>query len=277
MATAPVWVYLALGTALFWLGLRWFERVQLYIPERRLDAHPGSVGLGFETVRFEASDGVRLHGWWIPGEPGAPAVLLAHGNAGNVSHRVEKARILHGLGLSVLLFDYRGYGLSDGRPTEQGLYRDGEAAFRHLTAERGLSPGDIILYGESLGCGVAVELARRHAARSLVIESAFTSTADMGRLVFPFLPVDRMVNDRFDNLAKIGQVRSPVLVLHSPQDEIIPFAMGRRLFEAAPQPKALVELSGGHNDGFLRAGNAYPEALGAFIVTRERGGTRVRL
>lgn len=265
MVSTPSWVYWALAAVFFWLGLRWFERVQLYIPSRELDAHPGTFGMPYETAAFAAADGVKLHGWWIPGVASAPAILLAHGNAGNVSHRLEKAKILHGLGASVLLFDYRGYGLSEGRPTEAGLYRDAEAAHRYLRETRGVPSQDVVLYGESLGCGVAVELALRHAPRSLILESAFTSVEDMARLVFPALPVRWMVSDRFDNLAKIPRLRAPLLVLHSPDDEIVPFEMGRRLFAAAPEPKALVELKGGHNDGFLEARSAYPQALSSFL------------
>lgn len=267
VATAPNVVYWTLAAALFWLGLRWFERVQLYIPDTRLDVHPGSYGLPYETARFTAADGVRLHGWLIPGEADGAVVLLTHGNAGNISNRVEKARLLHRLGASVFLFDYRGYGESLGRPTELGLYRDAEAAYAWLRRRTG---SDMIFYGESLGCGVAVELALRHPPRTLVLESPFTSVVDMARRVFPFLPASLLVRDRFDNLAKLPQVRAPLVILHSPDDEIVPFAMGRRLFEAAAAPKAFVELRGGHNDGFLQAGSDYTDAMASLLGARAR-------
>jgi hypothetical protein len=270
---------------LLWLGLRWFERVNVYHPGKAFSAVPGTFGLAHEEAEFEAADGTRLHGWFIPEAPFKPGpkakpargplaaeklvVLLCHGNAGTVSDRVLKADILHRLGLSVLLFDYRGYGRSAGSPSEKGTYQDAEAAWRWLVA-KGFAPERIVLYGESLGNAVAVETALRHPPRALILESAFTSIADMGKVVYPWLPVRLIARTRYDNLAKIGSVRAPVLVLHSREDRVVPFRMGEALFAAAPEPKEFFEMTGSHDEGFLDAGEAYPARLRAFLERRDQ-------
>ncbi|MBI5239631.1 MAG: alpha/beta hydrolase [Elusimicrobia bacterium] len=268
---------------LLWLGLRWFERVNIYHPGRTMAAVPGTFGLAHEEVALTAEDGTRLHGWFLPAAPFKPApkarpvsgplagqklaVLLCHGNAGTISDRVLKADKLHRLGLSVLLFDYRGYGQSAGSPSERGTYQDAEAAWSWLAA-RGFAPERIVLYGESLGNGVAVETALRHPPRALILESAFTSIADMGKEVFPWLPVRLIARTRYDNLAKVASVRAPVLVMHSREDRIVPFRMGRALFDAAPEPKEFFAMTGSHDDGFIDAGPAYPAAIRAFLERR---------
>lgn len=259
-------LYASLTLLLSWLGLRWFERASLYIPSRTVVAHPGTYGLKYEDLQLETEDGASIHGWYVEKEPKSLIILFSHGNAGNISSRMEKLVRLRKAGASVLLYDYRGYGQSRGRPTEKGTYRDGEAAYRWLTQVRKVPASRIVLHGESLGCGVAVELALRHPAAGLIIESGFTSTVDMGKLILPWLPVGALVRYRYDNLAKIGRVKVPVLVMHSPQDDIIPFAMGRRLFEAAPEPKTFFEMKGDHNEGFIDTGGAYVEALARFLA-----------
>ncbi|MBI3552201.1 MAG: alpha/beta hydrolase [Elusimicrobia bacterium] len=258
-------VYWLAGFFLLLIGLRWFERVNLYIPDRVLTAHPGSFGLKYEELHLRAVDGPLIHGWFVENEPGSPVILMCHGNAGNISYRLDKLRIFRRLGASVLLFDYRGYGRSTGSPTEAGTYRDAEAAYDWLASVKKVPPGRIILCGESLGNAVAIEMALRHKPRGLIVESAFTSTVDMGKLVFPWLPVEWMVKYRYDNLAKLPRVGCPVLVMHSRQDDIIPFTMGRRLFEAAREPKTFFEMRGNHNEGFLETGAAYVEALRDFL------------
>lgn len=254
---------------LLWLGLRWFERVNIYHPGKAFSAVPGTFGLAHEEVWLTAEDGTRLHGWFLPSARGPLAarklgVLLCHGNAGTISDRTLKASLLHRLGLSVLLFDYRGYGKSLGSPSEKGTYQDAEAAWRWLAA-KGFAPERVVLYGESLGNGVAVETALRHAPRALILESAFTSIADMGKVVYPWLPVKLIARTRYDNLAKIPSVRAPVLVMHSREDGVVPFSMGRALFAAAPEPKRFFEMTGSHDEGFLDAGPAYPAAIRSFL------------
>ncbi len=259
------WLIATLSAVFLLAGCRWFERANLYFPSRDMAAHPGALGLRYEELDLPASEGARVHGWFVENAPDAPVILFSHGNGGNISHRMEKLRLLREAGASVLLYDYRGYGRSTGTPSELGTYGDGEAAYRWLTETKKLPPGRVIQMGESLGCGVAVELALRHKAGGLILDSGFTSTADMGRRIFPWLPVNLLVRYRYDNLAKLPSISCPVLVMHSPQDDIIPFAMGRRLFEAARQPKTFFEMKGGHNDGFLETGRAYSEAVRRFL------------
>lgn len=257
---------LAAGAAvltLLWLFLRWFESVNLYAPDLTLTAHPGSYGLAYEELALEGG----LHGWFIPHASTSPVVLVCHGNGGNISHRLDKLMIFRRAAASVLLFDYRGYGRSPGRPHEEGLYKDAETAYDWLRMAKGVPPSRIVFYGESLGGAVALELALRRAGAGLILDSSFTSTVEMGKRIFPFLPVEWMVRQRFDNIAKIGRVKVPVLVMHSPQDDIVPFDMGRALFSAAPQPKRFFEMKGNHNDGFLDSEPAYGEAITDFLRT----------
>jgi uncharacterized protein len=244
------------------------ERRSLYYPDKEMVATPAIDQLAFDEVFLKTSDGVRIHGWFIPGPiKGKPAktIALFHGNAGNISHRLDKLLELRKLGVNVLLLDYRGYGKSGGSPSEQGTYRDGEAAYTYLTEKRKIPPADLIFYGESLGCAVAIEMARRHPAGGLILESPFTSTIAMGKLVFPWLPVRWMVRYRYDNLTKISELHLPILIMHSPQDDVVPFAMGQQLYAAAPQPKTFFELSGDHNAGYEITGRRYVDAIRSFM------------
>lgn len=239
----------------------------LYHPIRELAGTPGDLGLAYEDARFAAEDGVRLHGWFVPA-PAAPATLLwFHGNAGNIGHRLENIYLLHHhLGTHVFIFDYRGYGVSGGRPTEEGLYRDARAALAHLRRHPRVRPDRIIFFGRSLGAAVAVELATRERPHGLILESPFLSLRAMGKALFPFLPVNLLVGNRYDSLSRIREIRAPLLILHGDRDEVVPFGQGRALFEAANEPKAFVRLPGaGHNDTYLLGGSAYLEAWARFL------------
>lgn len=237
----------------------------VYFPVREHDGGtPARLGLAYDDVRLTAGDGVPLHAWWVPHTDAAPAVLFLHGNAGNISHRLDKLAVLHALGASVLLLDYRGYGASGGEPDEPGLYRDAEAAWRWLT-DRGERAERIVVYGESLGGTVGTALAAERDVGGLVLESTPSSILAVAKHHYPLLPVGLFLAARYDALRRIGRVRAPVLVLHSPDDEIVPFAMAEALFEAAPEPKRLVRLRGGHNDAFLRAATTYRDALRDFL------------
>ncbi len=252
--------YLALVALAYGLQHR-----MLFFPSAKLVASPALRELPFETVRLPTDDGETLHAWWIPAEDARGAVLFCHGNAGNISHRLESAAVFHRLGLSVLLFDYRGYGQSTGTPSEQGLYRDGEAAWHHLTRTRGVDPQHVVLFGRSLGSAVAASVADEHPAGAVILESAFTSVPDVAAHHYPFLPVRLLARIRFDTLRRLGGIRTPLLVIHSPDDEIIPFAHGRRLFEAAGPDKAFLEIEGGHNDGFFVTGPRYEREIDTFL------------
>ncbi len=238
------------------------------MPGRELEATPADIGLAYEDVDLHTRDGVQLHAWFIPVERPRATVLFCHGNAGNISHRLDSIRLLHSLGLQVLIFDYRGYGRSEGKPSEEGSYRDVDAAWHYLLDVRGL-PGDgIILFGRSLGAAVAADLASRTRPAGVILESAFTSVPDMAAGIYPWLPVRLLSRYRYDNLGKIALITVPLLLVHSRQDEIIPFAQGQRLFERAHEPKQFLEINGGHNDAFLTSRKAYTHGLKSFLDTR---------
>ncbi|MCS7312579.1 MAG: alpha/beta hydrolase [Acidobacteria bacterium] len=265
---AMAWTILSLGVLvyvgillLFWV----FQDRLVYYPTRLLEGTPDEVGLAYESIEFLASDGVRLHGWWIPAPNSQSTVLFLHGNGGNVSHRLDKIRILYDLGLSVFILDYRGYGQSEGRPDEVGTYRDAEAAWSYLTERRGIPPGHIILYGESLGGAVAAYLAQRFPARALVLEAAFTSIPEIAAQLYPFLPVRWLARFRYDTRSYLERVSCPVLIFHSRDDEIVGFSHALRLQATGPAPKVLVELRGGHNDAFLVAQDRYEAGWRDFL------------
>ncbi len=248
-----------------------FQARLVYFPgvERALVATPRAVGLDFEEVRF-AVDSETLHGWWVPARAARGAVLILHGNAGNISHRLDYLTMFNRLGYAALIIDYRGYGKSSGTPSEDGTYRDADAAWRHLTETRKFAPRGIVLFGESLGGGVATWLALQHPPRALVLASTFTSVPDLGAQVYPWLPVRWLARIKYDNLDRIAQVTAPVLVAHSKGDDIVPFSHGRALFEAAREPKQFLELHGGHNDGFIFAREEWVRELGAFLDRAEQ-------
>ncbi len=261
----PALVWAVLAGMFLYAALRRFEGAMLYVPSRVLAVNPGSRGLAWEKVSLLAADGVRVSAWYIPGpRADAPVMLCLHGNGGNLSNRVEKMKIFLGAGAAQLWVDWRGYGESSGRPSEQGLYRDARAASGWLASVKGVAPSRLVLYGESLGCGPAVELAASAPSAGLIVDSGFTSVPDMAALVFPWLP-SALIATRFDNLAKLPRVRVPVLFLHSREDDVVPFEMSRRNFEAALGPKRFLEMRGTHNDGFLETGAPYADAIRDFL------------
>jgi len=271
-------IILAVGYLALCLYVRLSESRFIYYPSRGLDRTPDAQGWAHEEVWLTAADGVRVHGWWIPcpapAKPEAdrsPTVLFLHGNAGNISHRFEKLAILRDLGVDVLIIDYRGYGRSEGHPSEPGLYADARAAYDHLIQRRGVPVAHVVVYGESLGSAVAVQLATEVAVGGLVLEEPFTSAVDVGQKMFPFLPVRWLARSRYDSLAKIGQIRAPLLILHSRDDEMFPLSHAERLVAAAPQPGELVVLRGSHNEAFLVSDRIYREALQQFLAARPSG------
>jgi uncharacterized protein len=268
-------VWLLLGIALLGAGVVALEDRFIYYPIRALAGTPARLGLPYHDATFESSDGVRLHGWFVPGRRDLTWVWF-HGNAGNISHRLENiALIRERLGVHVFIFDYRGYGQSAGQPSEQGLYRDAEAALAYVRTLPEVDPARLVLFGRSLGASVAVEMAAREPPRGLILESPFTSVAAMARVAFPFLPLGPLIRTRYDSLARIGQVRAPLLVLHSPTDEVVPYAQGQELFAAAPEPKWFHAIGGGagHNDSYLVGGDPYWQALADLLacLDAERG------
>jgi len=249
----------AAAYAVFGLTLLFMQSKLLYRPMRDVSFTPANLNLDFEEVTVHSTDGVALHGWFVPAPQAPFTVLLCHGNGGNITHRLDSIGLFHGLGLSCFVFDYRGYGKSTGRPTEAGTYDDARAAFDWLRQTRGVPADEIVVLGRSLGGSIAAHLAGQVTARGLVIESAFTSFADIAAKLYPFMPVRTFVRYKYDTRAHLARVRCPILVTHSRGDKLIPFEFGEQLFQAAPEPKRFVELIGGHNDNFLVSGNLYTD------------------
>jgi fermentation-respiration switch protein FrsA (DUF1100 family) len=256
--------------------LRLFEPHLIYFPgqQRSLVAPPARLELLVERIEIPTEDGVKLVGWVIPAESDSSGLwlLICHGNAGNLS---EFDRPLHyaglrQLGLSLLAFDYRGYGESDGVPSEQGLYRDADAAYRFLREIRGVPADRIVLFGHSLGSAVAIDLASRRPAAGLIVEGALTSAVDRGQELYPYIPVRRIARSLFGSIDKVAGITVPKLFLHASADEVIPLAHGRRLFDAAQEPKTFVELEGGHGDAFDVDSARYFGSIASFLVSLSR-------
>ena len=262
-----IWIVVIIAGAYIILAgfLFVFQSHYVYYPDRVLSVDPGSIGLNFESVHFETADGVKLAGWFIPSDSARGVILFCHGNAGNISHRLESIQIFHRLGLDVFIFDYRGYGQSEGKPTERGTYEDAEAAWRYLTEVREVSPSQVIAFGRSLGGAVASWLAQSHTPGMLILESTFTSLKDVAATFYPYFPVRLLLRYEYNTAAYLGRVYCPVLIVHSRGDEIMPFSHGRQLFEMAREPKKFLEISGTHNEGFITSGKHYEEGLNAFI------------
>lgn len=245
----------------------------LYYPVREISATPADIGLSFETVALRTADGITISAWFIPSERQRGALIFCHGNGGNISHRLDSIRIFHRLGLSVLIFDYRGYGGSEGSPGEEGTYLDASAAWHYLVAERQVRPEKIVFFGRSLGAAVAAEAALRHRAGALIMESGFTSVPDLGQALYPYLPVRLLAKHRYASIEKVSGIEMPKLFVHSPDDEIIPYSHGTALFAKAAEPKQMLTIRGGHNDGFLVSGELYLEGLERFLAAHLDGGT----
>ena len=249
--------------AVAWVGIIVaLEDSFIYYPTRPVNATPAQRGLAYEDVSLTTADGVRLHAWWVPGQRPL-ALLWLHGNGGNIGHRVEHIELVHRrLGVDSLVLDYRGYGRSEGHPSEQGTYRDADAALAYLRARRGSDGADVVVFGQSLGAAIAVDLAARERVGALVLEAPFTSIAAMARVALPFLPLGPLLRTRYDSLSKIGRVQAPLLVPHSRVDGVIPYEQGQQLFAAAPEPKRFHTIVGaGHNDAYLRGGTGYWQAF----------------
>ncbi|MBI5889786.1 MAG: alpha/beta hydrolase [Nitrosomonadales bacterium] len=248
--------------------LLYFSQSRLvYYPEtgRGIIATPERIGLPYEEIRLTTSDGVGLYGWFVPAARPRGTVLFLHGNAGNISHRLDSVRMFNRLGYNTLIFDYRGYGNSGGTPTEQGTYLDADAAWLFLTGQRQLPACRIVVFGESMGGAIAAQLASRQKPAALVIASGFTSVPDLAQHIYPYLPVKWLARIRYDTKEYLRKVSAPVLIAHSPQDEIIPYAHGQALFAAANPPKQFLELAGGHNDGFIFMREDWVGVLGDFL------------
>lgn len=252
-----------------------FQDHLLFQPSSGLIATPTDVGLDYETVRLDTEDGETLHGWWVPASGVSRGTLLFfHGNAGNISGRIESVRQFHELGLNVLIVDYRGYGQSTGSPSEEGVYRDAATCWQYLTETRDIASEEIVIFGRSLGAGPATWLAVRERPGVVILESPFTSVPDIGAHHYPFLPVRTLATNEFDNEARVADIDVPVLVIHSRADRVVPFEHGQRVFEAASEPKQFLEIQGGHNDGFMVSAEEYKRAIDGFLTEYFERGER---
>jgi len=298
MGSMLIYLAVVLFVAYWGLGLilYFMQPTFLYRPVREVPFTPDELGLDFENVIFKSGDGLLLSGWYIPAplevrtkaasapletrkgksltgsvQPGdslltGPAedsqltVLFCHGNGGNMFHRLDSINIFYNLGLNCFIFDYRGYGSSEGKPGEEGTYLDVMAAYKWLTEEKKVSSADIIIFGRSLGGSIAAQLAGKVEARALIIESAFTSYVDIGRKFYPYMLVRWFARFSYKTIDYIRDVLCPVMIIHSRSDEIVPFEFGLELYEAANEPKEFVEIFGGHNDSFLVSGEIYRNA-----------------
>ena len=239
------------------------EDKYIFHPACCIHQTPHDVALSFDDVFFTTRDGVRLNGWFVPHRDTSPTLLWFHGNAGNISHRLENIKLLHDkVKVNIFIFDYRGYGRSAGTVSEKGTYLDGEAAIEYLRNRYGVELKRLVLFGRSLGAAVAAELATRMDSLAVILESPFASIREMAREIFPFLPMGPLLRTQYDIVEKIRRINSPLLVLHGDHDEVVPFSQGQKVFEAAPQPKKFYRIVGaGHNDTFLVGGDPYFTAL----------------
>ncbi len=236
-----------------------------FYPYRQLYQTPSDWGLAYEDVFLTTPDETRLHGWYLPREGSQRALLFMHGNGGNISHRRDSLAIFHRLGFNVFIFDYRGYGRSEGVPGEQGLYEDAATAWQYLVDQRGFARDDIVLFGRSLGSTIAAKLAAEVGPAGLILESSITSARGFAQAVLPLLSRMVVMRYRFDTAAYVRRVTCPVLVAHSPDDDIIPFQLGEAVYAAANQPKTFLTMQGDHNSGFLQSQPGYEQGLREFM------------
>lgn len=253
-----------------WLFFRWFERNNIYFPTKEMEYTPSQYRLKYEEITFLTKDQKTINAWYIPASDTVKPIgtlLFCHGNAGNISDRLAKLNMFHDLKLNTLIFDYRGYGKSNGKPSEKGTYLDAQAAYEYLMSRKDVDTTKLILYGESLGCAVAIELAKRKVpAAALICESPFTSIANVGKEFYPYLPTKLIVSNRYDSISKIGLVTIPKLFIHSRDDEIMGFHHSQQLIAASQEPKELLVIKGSHNEGFLDSEKIYKKGIAEFLA-----------
>jgi fermentation-respiration switch protein FrsA (DUF1100 family) len=253
-----VWVSLC-------LLIYFFQDKLVYFPHNKVETTPTAISLQHEDITLTTNDGVQLNAWWIPHPDSRATLLFFHGNAGNISHRLNSIGIFHRLGLSVFIIDYRGYGNSTGTPSEQGTYIDAETAWNYLVNEKNIPPENIIIFGRSLGGAVATELAEKHTSAALIVESSFSSITDIGKHYYPYLPTRLLARIKYPTINRIPNIKSPVLIIHSIEDDIIPYENGKLLYEAAKEPKSFLQINGDHNNGFMISGEKYINGIDSFI------------
>lgn len=259
-----LFVIILLSIGLFLLYIKYLENKGIYYPVKGIELYPSSIGLPFEDVFITTKDGVKINGWFIPQPDAKYTLLFCHGNAGNIAGRIDKIILLRETRLNIFIIDYRGYGRSQGRPSEHGFYLDAKAAYDYLLNRRNIKPEQIILYGESLGTAVVVDLASKEKVRAVILEGAFSSGRDMAGRIYPFLPTFFFSNI-FDSIAKIKKIDASKLFIHSRSDEIVPYDLARKLYDAAKEPKDFGEITGGHNTAPLDSKERHISSIASFI------------
>ncbi len=252
--------YISFSVMLFFTQSR-----MVYYPERHISTTPTAIQLAYRDVVFRAKDGIKLTGWFIPAAKCKGVILFCHGNAGNISHRLDTIDLFHRLGYSTFIFDYRGYGQSEGSPSEEGTYQDVEAAWEYLTKREGIAHSDIIIFGRSLGSSIGAWLTGRERPAACILESSFTSARDVAATLYPYLPVSILCRYKYDSVQALKTAQSPLLFIHSIHDEIIPIKLGRKLFATAPEPKTFLEIAGDHNSGFILSAKKYENTIRTFL------------
>ena len=252
---------------------KFIEKGLIFHPDKGNDSiTPDAYGIEYDDVTFRTEDGLNLHGWFVPGKKSSPdedlhTLLWFHGNAGNINHRLGNIKMLHErVPVNVFIIDYRQYGRSEGKVTEQGTYLDARAALAHLHSRKEINREKIIFFGRSLGSAVAVELALNEKCRALILETPFTSILEMGKKLYPFLPVSLLLKTKYDSLAKIRNIKVPILVMHGDKDALVPFEHGKRLYDMANEPKEFYTIPGaGHNDTHIVGGDEYFDVIKRFV------------
>ena len=266
--------YSVVGWSLYFLQSRF-----LYSPVKEITYTPADINLAFEKIALKTEDGLKISAWYVPADNAKYTVLFCHGNAGNMTHRLDSINILNEIGLNCLIFDYRGYGDSQGKPSEEGTYRDARAAWKWLTEQKKTTAERIILFGRSLGGSVVANLATEVNPKGIVLESAFTSYEEIGKKFYPYMPVHLFAKFNYKTIDSVRRIHCPVLFIHSRNDKIIPFELGLRLYEAASEPKKFVEIVGSHNDGFMFSGDIYTKGWQEWLelITTHKDASKSRL
>jgi hypothetical protein len=254
-----------LGAIIFKIYFIFLEQKNLYHPDKEIPGTPTNLGITYEDINFKTEDGKLLNGWFVPAKEAKVTVLYCHGNAGNIYHRLHKAKFFHEMGVNFFIFDYRGYGKSTGNPSEKGLYKDAQAAYDCIISRSDVDRNKIVVYGKSLGGPVAADLCLHRKASALILEGSFASVALRAQQLYPLLPMKLLIAQKYDAVVKVKNMRIPKLIAHGRQDEVISFRHGEILFGAAAEPKQFLPFEGGHNDDVYVTSVAYRENLQKFL------------
>ncbi len=257
-------LYIVITFILLTVYIKYLENRGIFYPAKNIEATPDQINLSFEDIYIDTKDKFKINAWFIPNTNAKYTLIFCHGNAGNIGDRLDKIGLLHGLGMNIFIIDYRGFGRSQGRVSEDSIYLDAKATYDYLLNSRKIKREHIILYGESIGSAVVIDLAAKEKIGGLIVEGAFSKGRDMAKKIYPFLPA-LLFSNKFDSLEKIKKVNAPKLFIHSENDEMIPLGLAEKLYHAAHQPKRFVKIRGTHNTAFLDSQPVFLAAIGAFI------------